>query len=322
VIRVENLTKYYGEVCAIKDVSFTVRDGEVLGFLGPNGAGKTTTLRIITTYLTPTDGTVFIDDLNIADHSTKLRARIGYLPELNPLYMEMPVYDLLVFAAAARNITGRRFKGALGRVMESCGIREVIHRPIGELSKGYRQRVGLAVAMIHDPEILLMDEPSAGLDPNQIAEIRALIKELGKEKTVVISSHILQEVQAVADRMVILNKGQVVADGTTAELMAGFQGKAQLTLEVKNATEDSVRGLATRFPVIQVQDHKSADGIDRLELEYPTGQDLREQIFGYAVESGWTLLEMSRRQARLEDLFRSLTVEEGGAHPGGIHADA
>ncbi|UCD37237.1 MAG: ATP-binding cassette domain-containing protein [Fidelibacterota bacterium] len=314
MIRVENLTKYYGDVCAIKDVNFTVHDGEILGFLGPNGAGKTTTLRIITTYLTPTAGTVYIDDLNIAEHSNELRSRIGYLPELNPMYAEMPVIDLLVFVASARGITGRRFKEALGRVMESCGIREVLHRLVGELSKGYRQRVGLAMAMIHDPEILIMDEPSAGLDPNQIVEIRALIKELGKEKTVIMSSHILQEVQAVADRMVILNKGQVVADGTTTDLMAGFEGKAQLTLEVKKATKKSIQGLATKFTDIQIQVDNIKNGAGILELEYPTGQDLREQIFGYAVESGWVVLEMSRRQARLEDIFRSLTVEEGGAH--------
>lgn len=322
MIRVENLTKYYGDVCAIKDVDFTVRDGEILGFLGPNGAGKTTTLRIITTYLTPTEGTVYIDDLNVAEHSTELRARIGYLPELNPLYAEMAVYELLAFAASVRGITGRRFKEALGRVMETCGIREVLHRPVGELSKGYCQRAGLAMAMIHDPQILLLDEPTAGLDPNQIVEIRKLIKKLGKEKTVVISTHILQEVQAVADRMVILNKGQVVADGTTTELMAGFQGKAQLTLEIKNATEESIQGLAVRFPEIRVQDQKLQDGVGRLELEYPTGRDLREQIFGYAVESGWVVLEMSRRQARLEDVFRSLTVEEGGARPGGSLSNA
>ncbi len=314
MIRVENLTKYYGDVCAIKDVDFTVNDGEILGFLGPNGAGKTTTLRIITTYLTPTAGAVYVDDLNVAEHSAELRARIGYLPELNPLYDEMPAYDLLVFAASVRSITGRRFKEALGRVMGVCGVREVLHRPIGELSKGYRQRVGLAMAMIHDPQILLLDEPTAGLDPNQIAEIRGLIKELGKEKTVIISSHILQEVQAVADRMVILNKGQVVADGTTAELMAGFQGKAQLTLEVKNATEDAIQGLGVRFPEIQVKGRELQDGVSRLELEYPTGQDLREQIFGYAVETGWVLLEMSRRQARLENRFRRLPVAEGSAH--------
>ncbi len=314
MIRVENLTKYYGDVCAIEDVDFTVRDGEILGFLGPNGAGKTTTLRIITTYLTSTEGTVYIDDLNIAEHSTELRARIGYLPELNPLYGEVVVYDLLAFVASARGITGRRFKEALGRVIKTCGIREIMHRTIGELSKGYRQRVGLAMAMIHDPDILLLDEPSAGLDPNQIVEIRGLIKELGKEKTVVISSHILQEVQAMANRMVILNKGRVVADGTTADLMAGFRGNAQLTMEIKNATKESMQGLAVKFPDIRILEQKIQNDIGLLELEYSTGQDLREQVFGYAVESGWVVLEMSRKQAQLEDVFRHLTVEEGGAN--------
>jgi ABC-2 type transport system ATP-binding protein len=314
LIRVENLTKHYGDVHAIEDVNFTVHDGEIIGFLGPNGAGKTTTLRIITTFLAPTDGQVHIDEFNIADHPGEVRSRIGYLAELNPLYTEMPAYDLLRFAANVRGITGRRFKEALGRVMASCGIREIIHRPIGELSKGYRQRVGLAMAIIHDPQILLLDEPTAGLDPNQIAEIRQLIKDLGKEKTVVISTHILQEVQAVAARMVILNKGKVVADGTTTDLMAGFRGKAQLLLEVKNASEASISELEMRFPALHIQERKLKDGGGIIQLEYPTGQDLREKIFGYAVESGWTVLEMSRRQAQLEDVFRSLTMEEGGAH--------
>ena len=320
MIRVENLTKYYGEARAIENVSFTVQDGEILGFLGPNGAGKTTTLRIITTYLMPTAGVVMVDDMDIAEHPRELRDRIGYLPEQNPLYQEMPVYDHLQFAASARQISGRRFKEALGRVMEACGIREVLHRPIAELSRGYRQRVGLAMAMIHDPEILILDEPSAGLDPNQIVEIRGLIKSLGKEKTVIMSTHILQEVQAVADRMVILNKGRVVADGTNAELMAGFKGNATLSLEVKNASEESIAGLAQRFPDVRLQDKQIANGVARLSLEYTPGksgdesQGLREQLFGYAVESGWIILEMSRRQARLEDLFRSLTVENGGLH--------
>ncbi|MEE9161866.1 MAG: ATP-binding cassette domain-containing protein [Candidatus Neomarinimicrobiota bacterium] len=315
MIRVENLTKFYGETRAIEDVSFSVRDGEILGFLGPNGAGKTTTLRIITTYLTPTAGDVTVDEMNIAEQSREIRRRIGYLPELNPLYLEMPAYDHLRFAASARDIAGRDFKAALGRVMEVCGIREVLHRPVAELSKGYRQRVGLAMAMIHDPAILILDEPSAGLDPNQIAEIRGLIKSLGKEKTVIISSHILQEVQAVADRMVILNKGQVVADGTNQELMAGFRGKATLSLEVKNASEKSIQGLGEKLPELRLREQRIRDGVATLQLEYAGGQDqgMREQLFAYAVESGWVILEMSRRQAQLEDIFRSLTVENGGA---------
>ncbi len=319
MIRVEELTKFYGQTRAIEKVSFTVRDGEILGFLGPNGAGKTTILRIITTYLTPTDGQVYVDEMNIAEHASELRRRIGYLPETNPLYVEMPVYDHLQFAAAARDITGRAFKSALGRVMEACGVREVLHRPVGELSKGYRQRVGLAMAMIHDPEILILDEPSSGLDPNQIVEIRALIRALGKEKTVILSSHILQEVQALADRIIILNKGQVVADGTSEELMAGFRGQATLTLEVKNATQKSVAGLGDRFPDARVREETAADGVVRLQLEYTPGatdnqgQGLREQLFAYAVESGWVILEMSRQQAQLEDIFRSLTIEQGSA---------
>ena len=314
MIRVENLSKRFGEIQAIQDVGFTVSDGEILGFLGPNGAGKSTTLRIITTYLTPTAGRVTIDDLDVADESAQVRARIGYLPEQNPLYNEMTAYDQLQFAAAARGITGQTFAAALRRVIGECGLKEIIHRPIGELSKGYRQRVGLAQAIIHDPDILILDEPTSGLDPNQIAEIRAVIKKLGREKTVIISTHILQEVQAVADRMIILNKGRVVADGTTAELMAGFEGRARLNLEVKNSTDKSIATLTDRFPEIKIQDRTTCDGVCRIALEYPTGHDLREQIFGYAVEADWVLLEMSRQQAQLEDLFRSLTLEEGGAH--------
>ncbi len=314
MIQVEKLSKRFGEIQAIQDVGFTVSDGEILGFLGPNGAGKSTTLRIITTYLTPTAGRVTVDDLDVAAESAQVRARIGYLPEQNPLYNEMTAYDQLRFAAAARGITGQAFAVALRRVSGECGLGEIIHRPIGELSKGYRQRVGLAQAIIHDPDILILDEPTSGLDPNQIAEIRGLIKQLGREKTVIISSHILQEVQAVADRMIILNKGRVVADGTTAELMAGFEGQARLNLEVKNATDKSITALTARFPEIKVQEQTTRDGVSRVSLEYPTGRDLREQIFGYAVEAGWVLLEMSRQQARLEDLFRSLTLEEGGAH--------
>ncbi|MCK4577289.1 MAG: ATP-binding cassette domain-containing protein [Candidatus Marinimicrobia bacterium] len=314
MIHVENLSKHFGEVNAIQEIDFTVNDGEILGFLGPNGAGKTTTLRIITTFLTPSGGRVTVDDLDVAEHSAEIRKRIGYLPELNPLYDEMLVYEQLRFVAESRNIVGRWFTEALHRVIDVCGIKEVIHRPVGELSKGYRQRVGLAMAIIHDPDILILDEPSAGLDPNQIVEIRELIKQLGREKTVIMSSHILQEVQEVADRMVILNNGQVVADGTTAELMAGFEGKASLNLDVKSASEASVTGLTRKFTDIKVRENSLHDGHGHLLLEYSTGHDLREQIFHYAVESGWIILEMSRTQAKLEDLFRKLTIENGGPH--------
>lgn len=313
MIRVENLSKHYGDLRAIQDLNFTVKDGEILGFLGPNGAGKTTTLKIITTYIAPTRGRVTIDDMDVTEHATEVRSRIGYLPELNPLYEEMTVYDQLLFVASVRGIVGRRFKDRLAYVLETCGIRDVIHRPLGELSKGYHQRVGLALAIIHNPDILILDEPTSGLDPNQIVEIRELIKQLGKEKTVIMSTHILQEAQAVADRVVILNQGKVVADGTTAELVAGFEGKAQLTLEVKNATEASIQGLAAKFPESRIGHEQLVNGTVEIRLEYATGHDLRERVFGYAVESGWTILEMSRKQAQLEDIFRSLTIEQGGA---------
>ena len=314
MIRVENLTKYYGDLQAIGNLNFEVADGEILGFLGPNGAGKSTTLKIITTFLTPSEGRVTINDMEIGEFANEVRSLIGYLPELNPLYLEMTVYDQLVVAAAVRGIEGRKFKEALGRVMEVCGIRSVIHRPIGELSRGFRQRVGLAVAIIHDPEILILDEPSSGLDPNQIVEIRELIKELGREKTVIMSSHILKEVEAVADRMVILNDGQMVANGTTTELMAGFKGNAQLLMEIKGATVASVDDLVTAIPTITLEQTGSKDGITSLALEYPTGHDLREAVFQYAVESNWVILEMTRKQTQLEDVFRSLTVEQGGAN--------
>ena len=314
MIRVENLVKNFGAVEAVRGIDFTVQDGEILGFLGPNGAGKSTTLRILTTYLSPTAGSVSIDDYDITRHPTEVRRLIGYLPEQNPLYGDMLVYDQLSFVAAVRGIRGKAFRIALGRVMDVCGIREVIHRKLDELSKGYRQRVGLAQAIIHDPKILILDEPSSGLDPNQIVEIRELIKRLGKEKTVIMSSHILQEVQAVADRIVILNEGVVVADGTNAELMAGFEGRAQLTLELKNADQAAIEALPDRFPEMEIQKVEATSAGYRVRLSYPTGKDLREQLFLHAVESGWVVLEMSRQEAKLEDVFRQLTVKGAAAH--------
>jgi len=224
MIRIENLTKDYDTVRAVDNINFKVQDGEILGFLGPNGAGKTTTLRVMTSYLSPTKGNVYVDGLNIIDDSEEIRKQIGYLAEHNPLYDEMNVCDFLEFIANTRKINKNDIKVRIKEVVELCGLKEVIHRPINEISKGFRQRVGLAQAIIHDPKILILDEPTTGLDPNQIVEIRELIKALGKKKTVIISSHILQEIQATADRTVIINKGQIVADGTIDELMSSFRG--------------------------------------------------------------------------------------------------
>jgi len=311
VIEVRNLVKHYGDVKAVEDVSFSVKNGEILGFLGPNGAGKTTTLKVITGYLSPTSGNVFVDDINVLDDSMEIRKMIGYLPEMNPLYHDMQVYDFLEFVARAREIDKNIFRSRLNEVIELCGLMGVVHKNINELSKGYCQRVGLAQAIIHDPKILILDEPTSGLDPNQIVEIRKLIRHLGKEKTVIISSHILQEMQATADRMIIINKGEIVANGTVEELMSDFKGKTRLTLELKNASEESVKMVQSfQESILLSQYEVKGDNVTAV-LEYPNDIDPREDIFKHAVKSKWTVLEMSRHKTSLEDVFRNLTIEGG-----------
>ncbi|MBU0711125.1 ATP-binding cassette domain-containing protein [bacterium] len=311
MIEIRNLVKHYGDVKAVEDVSFSVKNGEILGFLGPNGAGKTTTLKVITGYLSPTSGNVFVDDLNVLDDSMEIRRMIGYLPEMNPLYHDMQVYDFLEFVARAREIDKNHFRSRLNDVIELCGLKGVVHKNINELSKGYCQRTGLAQAIIHDPKILILDEPTSGLDPNQIAEIRRLIRNLGKEKTVIISSHILQEMQATADRMIIINKGEIVANGTVDELMSDFKGKTRLTLELKNATEESVRKVQSfQDSILLTQYEVKGDSVTAV-LEYPNEVDPREEIFRYAVKNKWTILEMSRHKTSLEEVFRTLTIEGG-----------
>ncbi len=314
MIRVENLTKDYGSVRAVSGINFEIKDGEILGFLGPNGAGKSTTLKIITSFLAPTSGNVFVDDLNVLDHSLEIRKLIGYLPELNPLYQEMTVYDFLKFVSEARKLNPAKFKSRLTEVIEVCGLRGVMHKYISELSKGYRQRVGLAQAIFHDPKILILDEPSSGLDPNQIVEIRELIKNLGKKKTLIMSSHILQEIQATADRMVIINKGQIVANGTTEELMNSFKGKTVLTLELQNAAEASIRKIQADIHNVHVSKIALNDGSVSAVLEYPNAVDPRKEIYDYAVKNKWTILEMSRQKISLEEVFRKLTLEGDSLH--------
>ncbi len=314
MIRVENLTKDYGPVRAVDSISFNVNDGEILGFLGPNGAGKSTTLKVITSYLAPTSGTVYVNDKNILEDSLEIRKMIGYLPELNPLYHEMNVFDYLQFVAWSRQFDSKKFKNRLSQVVSICGLKGVMHKTISELSKGYRQRVGIAQAIFHDPEILIMDEPSSGLDPNQIVEIRELIKSLGKEKTLIISSHILQEIQLTADRMIIINKGKIVANGTTEELMSSFKGKTVLTLELSNATADAVRKISHTIPDVQITKIDSLTGSLVAHMEYPNTADPRRDIYQYAVQQQWVILEMSRYKVSLEDIFRTLTIEGGQAN--------
>ena len=311
MIKVENLSKYYGEVKAVKSINFELNDGEVIGFLGANGAGKSTTLKVMTGYLTATSGNVYVNDLDIQEDALEIQKQIGYLPELNPLYGEMRVYDLLEFTAIIRNITGKAFKNALARVVEQSGLRGVIHRMVSECSKGYKQRIGLACAMIHDPKILILDEPVTGLDPNQIVEIRNLIKGLGTEKLVLMSSHILQEIQATVNRIIIIHKGEIVADGTNEELMSSFMGNTKLTLEIKNAQDESVKALTEKIPALSLIDSKTRNGNQILHLEYPKDKDPREELFQYAIDSKWVVTEMSPHSIDLESIFRTLTMEDG-----------
>ena len=310
MIKVENLSKFYGDVKAVKSINFELNDGEIVGFLGANGAGKSTTLKVMTGYLTPTTGNVYVNDLDILSNTLEIQKQIGYLPELNPLYSEMRVYDLLEFTGNIRNITGKAFKNSLVRVIEQCGLKGVIHRMISECSKGYKQRIGLACAMIHDPKILILDEPVTGLDPNQIVEIRNLIKDLGTEKLVLMSSHILQEIQATVNRIIIIHKGEIVADGTNEELMSGFMGNTKLTLEIKNAEDNTVKALTEKIPSISLVDTTTRNGSQILHLEYPKEKDPREELFQYAIDSNWVVTEMSPHSVNLESIFRTLTMED------------
>lgn len=307
MISVSNLTKNYGNVKAVDSISFDLKDGEVVGFLGANGAGKTTTLKMITGYLVPTNGDIKVNGLDIVDNTSEIQEMIGYLPELNPLYTEMRVYDYLEFLGSIRNIKGSDFKQALSRVVDKCGLSGVVHKIIADCSKGYKQRIGLAAAMIHDPKILILDEPVTGLDPNQIVEIRSLIKSLGKEKLVFMSSHILQEIQATVDKIIIIDKGKIVANGTNEELMSDFMGNVSLEMEVMKATKKSAQELQAKIPSVKFISMEKSGGVQKVNFEYPKDKDPREDIFKYAVKSKWVILKMMPQTTNLEDIFRNLT---------------
>ena len=312
MIRIEGLSKNYGSVQAVNSISFSLNDGEIVGFLGANGAGKSTTLKMITGYLTPSAGNVYVDDKNIIDDCLDIQKFIGYLPELNPLYTEMKVHEYLKFHASIRGIEGADFNNALKKVVADCGLQGVVHRTVGNCSKGYKQRIGLAAAMIHDPKILILDEPVTGLDPNQIVEIRGLIKKLGKEKLVLMSSHILQEIQATVDRIIIIDKGNIVADGTSEELISDSQGKTQLHLDVINAEENDIQDMKAVIPSVSVKTIKKLEESVNITLEYQNTSDPRKDIFNYAVEKGWILTEMTLTRKNLEDIFRNLTGQGNG----------
>jgi ABC-2 type transport system ATP-binding protein len=316
-IAVRNLTKYYDTEKAVNDISFEVKTGEILGFLGPNGAGKTTTMKIITCYMPPTSGSVEVEGFDIAEHSFEVRKKIGYLPEMNPLYLDMNVLEYLEYSARLHGLKDGLLKSRLKEMIDVCGIAGVRHKDIGELSKGFRQRVGLAQAMIHDPEVLIFDEPTSGLDPNQIVEIRNLIRQLGRAKTVVLSTHILTEVQATCDRVIIINDGGIVADGTLEQLQQDFRGSEKISLELKLPEGKIVNAMTDIYPkfkeISQVEsvEYGGQEGdLHKFSIHTVKGSDIREEIFRRAVSERWILLEMSRKATSLEEVFHKLTTTE------------
>lgn len=314
-ILVNNLTKLYGDSKAVDDITFEVHSGEILGFLGPNGAGKTTTMRIITCYLAATSGTVKVQGMDIAAEPVAVRRMIGYLPEQNPLYLDMNVLEYLNYAARLQGVARGDIAGRVRKMVEVCVLGEMKHKDLGQLSKGYRQRVGLAAAMIHDPSVLVLDEPTSGLDPNQIVEIRSLIREIGKQKTVVLSTHILSEVEATCDRVVIISRGKIVADSMIDELHKTMRGGDRIHLEIETKDTQSFEMLA-----VQLRSHPSvtevaligqANGATKVAINCQTGADIRRDLYTLSVQKGWTLLELRREQTSLEDIFRQLTSESG-----------
>lgn len=306
-IVVENISKYYGPQKAVDNVSFTVKTGEILGFLGPNGAGKSTTMKAISCYLAPNEGDIRVGGLSIHKAPESIKSKVGYLPESNPLYTEMPVIEYLKFIARIHGIHKDRVRNRIREMVEVCGLEGEKHKKIGELSKGYRQRVGLAQALIHDPEVLVLDEPTTGLDPNQIVEIRELIRKIGREKTVILSSHILAEVEATCDRILIINKGKIVADGTSGELRKKAEGREILKVGIENGDGNDVfKALQALSSVELVSFITKSDGL--YEVQSRVGQSAKRDVFKLCVEKGWYLTELTPTETKLEDIFRELTA--------------
>jgi ABC-2 type transport system ATP-binding protein len=307
MISVDNLTKSYGTNRALKGVSFSINKGEIVGFLGPNGAGKSTTMKILTCYMPADSGRATVAGYDTYENSLDVRRRIGYLPESAPLYTDMAVVDFLRFAGNMRGLKGDRLKKRVKNVVERTGLTSAVAKNIGQLSKGYRQRVGLAQALIHEPDILVLDEPTSGLDPNQIVEIRDLIREIGREKTVILSTHILPEVTATCDRAVIISDGKVVASGTPDELIRRGSGACGITTTIRGPQPDVEHKLAGISGVDMVRQLEATPAGTRLHVESEQAGELPEKIYRCCVENGWILTELRQDVASLEDVFAELT---------------
>jgi len=315
MIDARDLTKHYGPVAALNKASFQVHRGEVVGFLGPNGAGKTTTMKILTCFIAPTSGTALVGGADIFEDPISVREAIGYLPESTPLYTEMLVLEYLEFAGKMRGLSGAGLQARLRRVVEETSLGDVIGKSIGELSKGFRQRVGLAQALIHEPPVLILDEPMSGLDPNQAAEIRELIREIGRERTVILSTHNLSEVRVTCGRVLIISEGKLVADDTPDEL-AARAGKPRFLATLRqngHSADDIHKAFASVGDTQSIVDQAAAAGEVVLEVVPKGHEDLRADIFQAAVSANLVLLGLEQRGENLEDIFRQLTTGAGAS---------
>ena len=304
-IRIEDLTKHYGQQAAVDGIGFTVNTGEVLGFLGPNGAGKTTTMKMICGLVAPDRGTIRVGGHSVAEEPQIVRRHIGYLPENNPLYEDMPVLDHLRFSAKVQGVQEGRIQERIAEMVRVCGLDAEKHKRVGELSKGYRQRVGLAQAMVHDPEVLILDEPTTGLDPNQIVEIRELIKEVGRAKTVIFSTHILPEVEATCDRIMIISKGRIVAHGSPADLRRQAQGRVVLTVQVEEVDPTLVHAAISGLPGVDLVETLTQG---RFSLQCAPDLPVARSVSALCADRHWPLTELHSPGTRLEDIFRDLTL--------------
>ncbi|MFO0982065.1 MAG: ATP-binding cassette domain-containing protein [Planctomycetota bacterium] len=310
MIKVNGLTKSYGPNKAVDNISFEVTRGEIVGFLGPNGAGKTTTMRVITTYIPKDTGQVEVAGSDLDDDPVEIRRRIGYLPESAPLYLDMGVVDYLKWVATIRGIASDQRMNRIKHMVDVCGLEKVLDRDIGQLSKGFRQRVGLASTLMHDPDILVLDEPTTGLDPNQIVEIRELIREIGKQKTIIFSTHILPEVQATCSRVIIISGGKLVADGTPDDLVSAARGQAIYRVSIKASTDKARAAIEKVKEITRIENTGGAQGYSHLKVvgASKTDGELGEQIFQAVVQSGLVMTELSKESMSLEEVFTKLTV--------------
>lgn len=306
MIEVVGLTKFYGEVRALDEVTFDVRKGEILGFLGPNGAGKTTAMRILTGFLSPTSGTAKIAGYDVVEESLEVRRLTGYLPESTPLYNEMRVRDYLGYMARIRGVPRRRIRDRVDDIVERCGLTEVADRLIGHLSKGYRQRVGIAQALVHDPQVLILDEPTIGLDPVQVREVRQLIKSMAGERTIILSTHILPEVSMTCQRVLIIHKGRIVAEDTPEGLSRRLQQSERVLVRLARPPSQPLHAFSQLDGVLRVEPVDD----NLFAIETPPGNDIREKVAEFVVQKGWGLLELRREEMTLEEIFVNLVTRE------------